>query len=569
MGYDLVIRNGTVVDGSGLGSYRADVAVHGGRIAAIGRIADRGDRELDASGHVVTPGFIDGHTHMDAQIFWDPLGSCSCWHGVTTVVMGHCGFTLAPAAPEERQLVVRNLERAEDISGAAMAQGIDWTWTTFAEYLDAVDRLPKGINYAANIGHSALRTYAMGERAFDGEATDDDLDVMERELRDAMHAGAYGFTTSRTHHHETSDNRPVASRLASWAEVRRLVLAMGDTGAGIFQMVEDPPNADERAERDERIISLAVESGVPFAIGATGASPRAFDLIDRTAAAGGRMFGLTHCRGIGTMSSFRTQLPFDSLPEWREVRALPDNQLLIALRDPDVRKRLVWAAHNGTYGRAIGGEARKPDFDRMQVMARAIPPHKTVAHAARERGVDPVELMIDLALETDLDQLFVQTNAPFDHAAVKAAMQNPRTVMAFSDAGAHVSQMSDCSIQTHLLAHWVRDRGDFTLEEAVRMLSFAPARAWGFHDRGLVREGMVADLNVFDPQRVEPDLPTVVHDLPGGATRLKQTASGFLATVVGGAIVHERGEHTGAFPGRLIRGPLAAANTDRSGGAQR
>jgi N-acyl-D-amino-acid deacylase len=559
--YDLVIRNGTVVDGSGLGAYRADVAVHDGRVAAIGRIRDRGRRELDATGQVVTPGFIDGHTHMDAQVFWDPLGTCSCWHGVTTVVMGHCGFTLAPAPADARQLVVRNLERAEDISGAAMAEGIEWTWTTFAEYLHAVDGLPKGINYAANIGHSALRTYAMGERAFEGEATDDDLDAMERELRDAMRAGAYGFTTSRTHHHETSDNRPVASRLAAWDEVRRLVLAMGDTGAGIFQMVEDPPTADERAERDARIVALAVESGVPFAIGATGGSPRALELIDRTAAEGGRMFGLTHCRGIGTMSSFRTQLPFDSLPEWREVRALPDAQLLEALRDPDVRKRLVWAAHNGTYGRAIGGEARKPDFDRMQVMARAIPPHKTVAKAAAERGVDPVELMIDLALETDLAQLFVQTNAPFDHDAVKAAMQHPRTVMAFSDSGAHVSQMSDCSIQTHLLAHWVRDRGDFTLEEAIRMLTFAPARAWGFHDRGLVREGMIADLNVFDPERVEPDMPTVVHDLPGGATRLRQTASGFLATIVGGEIVHERGEHTGALPGRLIRGPLAARRT--------
>src|SRR5690606_16781246 len=224
-------------------------------------------------------------------------------------------------------------------------------------------------------------------------------------------------------------------------------------------------------------------------------------------------------------SSFRTQLPFDSLPEWREVRALPEAELIVALRDPEVRKRLVWAAHHGPYGRAIGGEARKPDFERMQVMVRPVPPHDTVAEAARKRGVDPVELMIDLALETDLDQFFVQTNAPFDYDAVKRVMRHPRTVMAFSDAGAHVSQMSDCSIQTHLLAHWVRDRGDFTLEEAIRMLTLAPARAWGFHDRGLLREGMVADINVFDADRVSPDLPTVVHDLPAGEPRLKQTAT--------------------------------------------
>jgi N-acyl-D-aspartate/D-glutamate deacylase len=303
---------------------------------------------------------------------------------------------------------------------------------------------------------------------------------------------------------------------------------------------------------------------VPFAIGATGGSPRALELIEATAAAGGRMFGLTHSRGIGTMSSFRTQLPFDSLPEWQEVRALPYDELRVALRDPDVRSRLVWAAHNGHYKQALGGEARKPEYERLQVMVRPVPPHETVAEVARRRGVDPVEAMIDLALETDFHQFFVQTNAPFDYDAVKRSMQHPRTVMAFSDAGAHVSQMSDCSIQTHLLAHWVRDRQDFGLDEAVRMLTLAPARAWGFHDRGLLREGLVADINVFDADRVAPAMPTVVNDLPAGARRLKQTAEGFLATIVAGEVVHERGEHTGALPGRLIRGPLAAASTKRS-----
>jgi N-acyl-D-aspartate/D-glutamate deacylase len=234
-----------------------------------------------------------------------------------------------------------------------------------------------------------------------------------------------------------------------------------------------------------------------------------------------------------------------------------------ALRDPEVRARLVWAAHDGPYGRAIGGEARKPDFERMQVLERPVPPHLTVAEMARARGVDPVELMIDLALESDFEQFFVQTNAPFDHAGVKQVMKHPRTVMAFPDAGAHVSQMSDCSIQTHFLAHWVRDREDFTLEEAVRMLTLAPARAWGFHDRGILREGFVADLNVFDPARVAPAMPTVVHDLPAGARRIKQTAVGFLATIVAGEVVHDRGEHTGALPGTLIRGPLARSASNQ------
>src|ERR671939_146545 len=220
MPYDLLIRNGTVIDGSGLPRYRADVGVKNGKIAAIGRIRESASDVIDAEGHVVAPGIIDGHTHMDAQIFWDALGTCSCWHGVTTVVMGNCGFTLAPCRRDEKHLVVRNLERAEDIPAEAMEAGIEWTWETYAQYLDTVARWPKGINYAAYVGHSALRTYAMGERAFSEPATAEELAVMKRELADALAAGAMGFTTSRTRNHETADRRPVASRVADWNEVR-------------------------------------------------------------------------------------------------------------------------------------------------------------------------------------------------------------------------------------------------------------------------------------------------------------------------------------------------------------
>jgi N-acyl-D-aspartate/D-glutamate deacylase len=334
MSYDLVIRNGRVVDGSGLDSYRADVGIVGDRIAAIGPIRSRGRQEIDAEGLSVTPGFIDGHTHLDAQIFWDPLGTNSCWHGVTTVVMGNCGFTLAPSAEENAALVVRNLERAEDISGAAMAQGIRWSWTTFAEYLDALDGLPKGINYASQIGHSALRTYVMGERAFEEPASDDDLRAMSDELRDALRAGAIGFSTSRTHQHRTSDDRPVASRIASWAEVEHLVHVMGEAGAGIFQYVEDPPDEDRLAARNDELIALSASAGVPFAAPAIAFADRVLPLLDLCAERGGRMFGLAHCRGIGTMSSFRTQLPFDRLPVWRELRALPLEEQKARLKDP-------------------------------------------------------------------------------------------------------------------------------------------------------------------------------------------------------------------------------------------
>src|SRR2546426_261411 len=253
--YDLVIKNGMVIDGSGLPRYRADVGVRHGRIVTIGRIRERARDVIDADGQVVTPGFVDGHTHMDAQIFWDPLGTSSCWHGITSVVMGNCGFTLAPCAASDKHFVVRNLQRAEDIPPAAMEAGIEWRWTTFPEFLDCLESLPKGINYAGYLGHSALRTYVMGERAFEQPAGEDDLRAMERELRDGIRAGAIGFTTSRSPSHETPDGRPVASRLATWDEVRRLVGVMGDLNAGLFELagavpvwkrVGPPPLAEQR-----------------------------------------------------------------------------------------------------------------------------------------------------------------------------------------------------------------------------------------------------------------------------------------------------------------------------------
>ncbi len=554
---DLVVRGGTVVDGTGLPGFRADVAIDGGRIVAIGRVGARGAEEVDASGSVVTPGFIDGHTHMDAQVFWDEEGTSSCWHGVTTVVMGNCGFTLAPARVEERDLAVRSIERSEDISADAMAVGVPWTWTDFAGYLDAVESVPKGLNYAANIGHSALRTYVMGERAFRETASESDLAAMEVELAAALRAGAWGFTTSRTVHHMTPDGDPVASRLADWSEVDRLVRTMGSLGAGTFQMVEDPPSPERRPARDAELVALAVESGVPFLVGATGSSTRPLELIQATLAAGGRMTGMAHPRGIGTMSSFRSQLPFDVLPAWRDARSRGEEAFVAALRDPDSRRRLVDAVRDATWGETFGGEARPPDFDRMRVLDSPVPPNPTVAELAALRGVHPVEVMIDLALEADLDLFFVQTNAVFDEEAVLRVMKSPYTVMTFSDSGAHVSQMSDASIFTHFLAHWVRDRGDFGLEEAVRMMTLAPARAWGFHDRGLLREGLVADVVVFDPDTVAPAMPHLAHDLPAGARRIVQRSTGFTASIVGGELTIRDGVFTGTRPGRLLRGPLA------------
>lgn len=568
MSFDLVIRNGTVVDGSGLGSYRADVGVVGDTIAFVGRIRDRGADEIDAEGHVVTPGFVDGHTHLDAQIFWDARGTNSCWHGVTTAVMGNCGFTLAPVRAAEHALVVRNLERAEDIDPAALAAGIDWSWESFPQYLDAVERIPKGINYATQIGHSALRTWAMGERAFEEASTDDDLERMAQHLAESLRAGAVGFTTSRSEHHETSDNRPVASRLATWDEVRHLVGVMSEVGVGVFEGGEGGSTSADPEQRErarERMRALAVDTRVPLTFGIIATKEggmQMLDLIDSTAARGGRMIGQSHSRGISVLLSFKTKLPFDVLPEWQPVRALPIEQQQHALRDPATRERLIRSATEGNYSawRGIGAQPRKPDFEGIRVYEQGLPPNPTIGDVARSRGVHPSEAMIDLALESNFEVMFIQPSMyPQDPDVTLAVMKHPRTVMTFSDSGAHLSQIADSSIHTHLLGHWVRDRQQLTIEEAVRMITLAPAVAWGFADRGLVREGMRADLNVFDPQTVGPAVPHVVNDLPAGGRRLVQKANGFKATIVNGARTIDNGVHTGASPGRLLRNALAAS----------
>jgi N-acyl-D-aspartate/D-glutamate deacylase len=569
MAFDLVIKNGVVIDGSGLPRYRADVGVRGGRIASIGRIRESARQVVDAEGRVVAPGFIDGHTHMDAQIFWDPLGTCSCWHGITSVVMGNCGFTLAPCADKDKQLVMRNLERAEDISADAMNVGIEWSWTTFREYLDTLERLPKGINYSGYLGHSALRTYVMGERAFEGAATEDDIRAMQAELRDALQAGAIGFTTSRSPSHETPDRRPVASRMATWDEVRALVGVMGELNAGIFELagenVDRSTSVDPAMRRDYhvRLRDLAVETGRPVTFGlfsrkdAPGVYKDYVNLLDETAAAGGRMFAQVHSRALSAVLSFRTQLPFDKLPVWKEIRKLPLAEQKVKLRDPELRAQLVAAAGARYDGQARGTEARPVPFDRILVMESVHGTHRSVAEIARGRNRDPVETMIDLGLETDFNVFFLHPIANEDQDIALELMRLPRAVVTFSDSGAHVSQLMDSSLQTHLLAYWVRERQAFTLEQAVRMLTLVPASQWGFADRGLLREGMAADLVVFDPDTIAAEMPEVVHDLPAGARRLTQRCRGITATVVNGEVLLREGTHTGALPGRLLRGPLA------------
>ncbi len=560
MAYDLVIKNGSVVDGSGLPRYRADVGLRDGRIAHIGRLSAAAERTIDAEGHVVTPGFVDGHTHMDAQVFWDSLGSCSCYHGVTTVVMGNCGFTLAPCRESEIDYVFRNLERAEDIAREAMLAGIDWRWESFPEFLDVVDGLPKAINYSGYVGHSALRTYVMGERAFSEEASEDDLAAMVRLVKEAVAAGAMGFSTSRSPSHLTSDNRPVASRVAPFSEVQAIVRGMAELDAGIFQLAMERGDDAHMMGFHDSLNALSLETGRPVTFGslarreAPGQWRKIYDKIREGNAMGARVFGQVHSRELNSLMSFETNMPFDSWEVWRDFRVLPLDEQRARLADPELKARLVELASRPYEGpEAVGAEARPPEWDSFYIMDRIALPHRSVGEVAAARGVAPAEAMIDLALEHDLKLFFRQPFVNHDLDAALELMKHPDSVITFSDSGAHVSQIMDSSLQTHLLSHWVRDKQAFTLEEAVRQITYDTATRWSFHDRGLLRVGMAADLNVFDAQAIAPSMPEVVTDLPAGAKRLKQTCEGIKATLVAGEVVMEDGVHTGALPGKLLR----------------
>ena len=557
--YDLVIRDGLLVDGSGGAPFVADVAVRGERIVFVGPRAGKGDREIDATGMAVSPGFIDGHTHMDAQSFWDSLGASSCFHGVTTVVYGNCGFTLAPARADERELVIANLENAEDIPRESMDAGIDWRWQTFREYLDVVDSLPKAINYAVQIGHSALRTWAMSERAFDEKATPEDIECMATELRDALDAGAYGFTTSTIDNHHLADGRPVASRLAEWEEIEALVGVVSEFGAGGFGVTVDSKDPDAFARDAQQLLDLTMSTRVPITFGLRRWHLQdQLDLLDRAAAHGARIVGQSRSEPFSHVIAFKTRLPFDRLPEWQEVRGHAVPEQIRLMRDPAVRARLVesadraYAAGELSDATSVHPQDQMPEYSELQVMRHAIKRNPMLADLAAERRVSPVEAMIDLAIETDFEQCFGRFTG-WNDADLLTAMKHPHTVMTFSDSGAHISSILGASIQTRLLADWVRDRQEFTLAEAVRMLTFVPARTWNIPERGLVREGMIADLNVFDPATIAPGVPEMALDLPGGAPRIKQKATGILATVVAGTETFHAGEHTGELPGRLLR----------------
>jgi N-acyl-D-aspartate/D-glutamate deacylase len=568
---DLVLKGGTVVDGSGRPPFEADVVVRGDRIVAVGRHDGDAGEVIDARGLLVTPGFVDVHTHLDAQLTWDPLGQPSCWHGVTSVVVGNCGVGFAPCKPADRDYLMFLMEGVEDVPRSAMAAGMRWEWGGFGDYLTALGRNGLGVNAGAYVAHAPVRVFAMGERgASDAPPSDAELEVMRRAVDDAIAAGALGVSTGRTTMHRTPAGDPVPGTFAERRELAALAEPLGRRGAGVLQAV--PYGAAGEAaggfERDlDDLVWLGRTSGRPVSVLLTQARqyPDQWqDSLARVEAAvrgGARLVPQVAPRSIGLLLGPEGLLsPLLLFPAAGDLLDLPAAEVCKRLRNPALRAQL--AASVDPSGEIMAGMAsldRLFPLERGGVGSYVTAPERSVTGLAAARGVSPGEIVLEALVESEMQRLFLIALYNWDLDAVRTMLVHPLTVPALGDAGAHTSQTCDVGVPTFTLAYWVRERKVLAIEDAVRKLTFEPASVWGIGQRGLVRSGWFADLNLIDLARLDLELPEVRHDLPGGAVNLSQRASGIRATIVNGQVLVREGVHTGALPGRVLRGEGTAA----------
>jgi N-acyl-D-amino-acid deacylase len=569
--HDLVIRGGTVVDGTGAAAYPADVAVDRDRVTAVGAVPARGREEIDAAGLLVTPGFVDVHTHYDGQATWDPILAPSSWHGVTTVVMGNCGVGFAPVRPGTQDWLIGLMEGVEDIPGSALSEGMTWGWESFPEYLDALDSHERTIDVAAQIPHGALRAYVMGERgARNDPATADDIAMMRQLVTEAVRAGALGVSTSRTIAHRAIDGQPVPGTFAAEDELLALAGGLADAGAGVFELApagivgEDLLAPDREVAWMERVSRL---SGRPitFLLQQNHKAPEqwreALRLVDKANASGARLLPQTAPRPIMLLVGHQGSLhPFSARPGYQALAALPLPERVAVLRDPLVRARILSEADDSgspTHGIIVwDAEQMYPLGDPPQYEPAA---QESVAELAARASRDPWEFLYDLMLAGDGRELIMKPGLNYFHGNLDAAyemMTHPDAIIGGSDGGAHCSVICDASMPTSMLAHWTRDRArgpKLSVEQAVKMQTSTTAAAFGLTDRGVIRAGLRADLNVIDYDRLGLCRPEMAYDLPGGARRLLQRATGYVATVVAGQVTFRDGADTGARPGRLVR----------------
>jgi N-acyl-D-amino-acid deacylase len=574
---DLVIRNGTIVDGGGGEPFVGDIAVDGDRIVAVGQVSDRGRREIDAAGLMVTPGWVDIHTHYDGQATWDPVMAPSSWHGVTTAIMGNCGVGFAPVRPDQHEFLIELMEGVEDIPGIALSEGIDWTWESFPEYLDALEAMPRAIDVGAQVPHAAVRAYVLGERCnTDYVPTAEEIDEMAALVREGVAAGALGFSTSRTLLHKDLKGVHMPGTFAGSDEMLALGLSMKGLRHGVFEMVSDHLGDDDEWLWVKGFVK---ETGLPVTLVATSAQAyegdKMFNIAEEARRRGmdirpqiaGRPTGILH----GLTSSFHV---FAAHPTYRrEIAHLPLEEKLAAMARPEIRAALLSEESAMRAGAmAAGPEAllnrvfplgENPDYepDRAQ----------SVAGLAETAGVPPLEMMYDLLLRDGGRELFYQPlggYVTYNFDFFRKNMQHPNVLFGLSDGGAHCGVIADAGMATFILTHWGRDRtkGErFPIEFLVRKLSSDTAQAYGLTDRGQLKPGLLADLNVIDFDALRLFRPEAIHDLPAGGRRLVQRAEGYRYTIKSGQVTFEDGRHTGALPGGLVRGgreavilPLAA-----------
>jgi N-acyl-D-aspartate/D-glutamate deacylase len=566
--HDCIIRGGSVIDGTGAEARSADIAIDGDRISAIGKLGEVGRREIDASGLLVTPGWVDVHTHYDGQATWDSLLSPSCWHGVTTIVMGNCGVGFAPADPARHDWLIGLMEGVEDIPGTALAEGIDWAWESFPEYLDALERRSHAIDIGAQLPHGALRAYVMKERGAIHTETpsDDEIARMAQLAGEAVRAGALGFTTSRTTNHRTVDGEFTPSLTAGAAELLGIARGIGAVGGGVLQAV-----ADFRDLTGEfgLLRQMAEESGRPLSISVaqSDAAPdqwlQLLDLIADANRDGLAVKAQVPVRAIGLMMGLQASLnPFSSHQSFKQIADLPHAEKLARMRQPELRAKLLSEKPAEQINFMLGDYARMfvlgdpPDYEPG--------PEKSLAAEAKRRGVAPIEAVYDRLLEDEGRALLYRPLLNYgghDLEVSRKMLLDPNTVPGLSDAGAHCGMISDGSFPTYLLSHWGRDRtrGEkLPVEWLVKRQTADTAALVGLSDRGVLAPGMRADLNLIDWEALATAAPEISYDLPTGGRRLIQRASGYHKTLLAGEVTFEDGQSTGALPGGLVRGAQPA-----------
>ncbi len=565
--HELVIRSGRVVDGSGNPARTADVAIDGGVITEVGAVSGTGVREIDADGALVTPGFVDIHTHYDGQATWDDQLAPSSWHGVTTAVMGNCGVGFAPVRPSDHERLIELMEGVEDIPGVALHEGLSWSWQSFPEYLDDLDARPRDLDLGAQVPHGAMRLHVMGERGARREpATPDDIAAMADLARDAVQAGALGFTTSRTLNHRSSKGELTPTLTAAADELIGIAEALGSIGKGVLQVVSDFIDLDGEFEI---LHAMAARSGRPISISVAQSPSKPDlwqDLLDRMEAsskAGVTMRGQVAARAIGILLGFEATLnPFILAPAWKEIRALPMPERVERLRRDDVRRSLIDQMATDPKGSVTSGRL----ISRFEMMfplgdppVYEPDPESSIAATARREGRPPAEVAYDLLLQRDGRAMLYLPFANYVNGSLDSVgrqLAHPASVAGLSDGGAHVGTICDVSFPTSLLQWWGRDRpsGRLPIELLVRKQTRATAETVGLLDRGLLAPGYRGDINVIDFDRLRLHVPEFAYDLPAGGRRLLQRADGYLHTFVAGTEIRTDGESTGATPGRLVRG---------------